>query len=113
MPANEKIDGGPSVVFDAVALVMGKAAATKMKDDKCSQDFIFDAVAHANFIGYVPEVQPLLDAVSLSDKLDNGFFDLASTPRMNTSARVRRCGFGIAKSRNHSPIGPVCWPIGA
>ena len=27
LEADEKIDGGPSVVFDAVALVMGEAAA--------------------------------------------------------------------------------------
>ncbi len=77
MPANEKIDGGPSVVFDAVALVMGKDAGARLAHDKPSQDFVSDAFAHAKFIGYVPAVKPLFEAVGVAQKMDAGFFDLS------------------------------------
>ncbi len=77
MAANEKIDGGPSVVFDAVAIVMGEAAAKNYKEDKPSQDFVSDAFAHAKFIGYVPAVKPLFEAAGIAEKMDNGFVDLA------------------------------------
>ena len=77
MAANEKIDGGPSVVFDAVAIVMGEAAAKNYADDKPSLDFVSDAFAHAKFIGYVPAVKPLFEAAGIGKKMDNGFIDLS------------------------------------
>ncbi len=77
LEANEKIDGGPSVVFDAVAIVMGEAAAKTLADDKPSQDFVSDAFAHAKFIAFVPAVTPLFEAVGLADKMDGGFMDVS------------------------------------
>ena len=78
MEADRKIDGGPSVAFDAVAIVMGKAAAQKLALDKPSIDFVNDAFAHAKFIAYVPDVQPLLDGAGVADRMDDGFMDVSS-----------------------------------
>ena len=72
MPADEKIDGGPSVVFDAVALVMSEAAADKLADNKPSQDFVSDAFAHVKFIAYSEGAMPLLEATGVADKMDDG-----------------------------------------
>lgn len=76
MPADEKIDGGPSVVFDAVALVMSEAAADKLADNKPSQDFVSDAFAHVKFIGYSEGAMPLLKAAGIADKIDEGVIKL-------------------------------------
>ena len=78
MEANEKIDGGPSVVFDAVAIIMGEKAARNYADDKPSQDFVSDAFAHAKFIGYVPPSKQIFAAIGLEEKMDDGFFDLSA-----------------------------------
>ncbi len=90
LEANEKIDGGRSVVFDAVAIVMGEAAAKKLADDKPSQDFVSDAFAHAKFIAFVPAVKPLFEAVGIADKMDDGFVNVSK----GSSAKdfIEACG---------------------
>jgi catalase len=76
MPADEKIDGGPSVVFDAVALVMSEAAADQLANNKPSQDFVSDAFAHVKFIGYSKGAMPLLKAAGIAEKIDDGVVQL-------------------------------------
>ncbi len=78
MAANEKIDGGPSVLFDAVAIILGEETADKVKDMKPAQDFVSDAFAHAKFIAWMPSSMPLFEATCLDDKVDGGFHDLSS-----------------------------------
>ncbi len=90
MAANEKIDGAPSVLFDAVAIVMGEDAAKKYAADKPSQDFVSDAFAHAKFIAYVPAVRPLFKAVGLAGKLDDGFVDV--TAKGAAKGFLKSCG---------------------
>jgi catalase len=75
-PADEKIDGGPSVLFDAVALVFSKEAGSKMADDKPTQDFLSDAFAHAKFIGWTDNAMSLLEATGLADKIDDGMMKI-------------------------------------
>lgn len=72
MAADEKIDGGPSVVFDAVALVMSEASGKKMSGNKPSQDFVSDAFAHVKFIAYSEGAMPLLEATGVAEKMDDG-----------------------------------------
>ncbi|MEH6790606.1 catalase [Parasphingorhabdus sp.] len=76
MEADEKIDGGPSVVFDAVALVMSEAAGDKMAGNKPSQDFVSDAFAHVKFIAYSKGAMPLLKASGIADKIDDGVIQI-------------------------------------
>ena len=63
--ADEKIDGGPSVVFDAVALVFGDEKADKIAKNKPSQDFVSDAFAHNKFIAWTKAADPLLKAAGV------------------------------------------------
>ncbi|TIX52136.1 catalase [Alteraurantiacibacter aquimixticola] len=77
LEADEKIDGGPSVVYDAVAIVMGEDAAKNFAKDKPSIDFVNDAFAHAKFIAYVPEVMPLLEGAGVADRMDDGFVNVS------------------------------------
>ncbi|MEW4448833.1 catalase [Qipengyuania sp. JC766] len=77
MPADEKIDGGPSVTYDAVAVVMNEESARRYNTDKPSVDFVNDAFAHAKFVAYVPEVRPLFETAGVWDWMDDGFVDLS------------------------------------
>ena len=78
LEADEKIDGGPSVVYDAVAVVMGGKSAKRYDADKPSIDFVNDAFAHAKFIGYVPEVEPLFECAGVWKRRDEGMVDLTA-----------------------------------
>ncbi len=78
LPADEKIDGGPSVVFDAVALVMPEKAADMLSAQKPALDFVSDAFAHGKFIAFTSGAKPLLKAAGVADKMDDGFTALDS-----------------------------------
>jgi catalase len=75
--AKQKIDGGPSVLYDAVAVVLGADSVTLLANDAPSRDFVSDAFAHCKFIGFAPEARPLFEAVGLADKLDEGCRELS------------------------------------
>ena len=70
VPADEKIGGGPSVLFDAVAVLPAKAEADKLKDDSATKDFVADAFAHCKFIAYVADALPIFEAVGIDKALD-------------------------------------------
>ena len=59
--AHEKIDGGPSVLFDAVAILVSAEGAKLLLNESTARDFIADAFAHLKFIAYTPAAQPLLE----------------------------------------------------
>jgi catalase len=48
----EKIDGGPSVLFDAVAVVLASAHADEIAVHSGAKDFVSDAHAHKKFVAY-------------------------------------------------------------
>jgi catalase len=57
--AKQKIDGGPSVLYDAVALIVSPEGAKKLSKDKTALDFVNDAFAHGKFIGHTAAAAPL------------------------------------------------------
>ncbi len=74
--ADQKIDGGPSVLYDAVVVVPSKEGGQTLALHPAARDFVTDAFAHFKFIGYVPESLPLFDATGLSSQMDGGFIEL-------------------------------------
>jgi catalase len=66
------IDGGPSVLFDAVALLPSREAMDDLVREATARDFVADAFQHCKFIGYVEAALPLLDRAGISDALDEG-----------------------------------------
>ncbi|MGA2408781.1 MAG: catalase [Candidatus Binataceae bacterium] len=86
--AKQKIDGGPSVLYDAVALLISEEEAASLASDTAARDFIADAYAHAKFIGYTRAATPLLDKVT-GGELDAGFIEL-NGPK-DTVSFVRAC----------------------
>ena len=71
-PADEKVDGAPSVLFDAVALLMTQEQALKLCTNKAAVDFVSDAYGHLKAIGHDGEAKPLLDRAGAS--ADKGVF---------------------------------------
>ncbi|MFN3525238.1 MAG: catalase [Paracoccus sp. (in: a-proteobacteria)] len=63
--ADEQLAGQPSVLFDAVALVLGAGDGEKMAKYKPAIDFVSDAFAHCKAIGADAAAQPLLDAAGV------------------------------------------------
>ncbi len=77
--ADQMIDGGPSVLYDAVALLPGEAGMDDLVQESTARDFVADAYAHCKFIGYVDAALPLLQKAGISsDDLDEGCVVLAA-----------------------------------
>jgi catalase len=70
--ADEKVDGGPSVLFDAVAIIPGADTAAELAEEPTAKDFLNDAFAHSKFIALAPEADALVEATGLSTELDDG-----------------------------------------
>ena len=72
MAADEKLEGGPSVVFDAVAILPSEDGGMKLATFPAARDFAADALAHRKFIAYVDGAMPLFAKAGISDDLDDG-----------------------------------------
>lgn len=70
------IDGGPSVLFDAVALLTSAEAMDDLVKEATARDFVADAFQHCKFIGYDPSAMPLLEKAGIADALDEGVLAL-------------------------------------
>jgi catalase len=78
--AKQKIDGGPSVLYDAVMLLISEVGAEQLAKDAPTRDFIADAYAHCKFIGYTAAAKPLMEKAGVSeDKLDDGCVEITGT----------------------------------
>ncbi|MFZ3582830.1 catalase [Loktanella sp. DJP18] len=65
VPADQKIDGAPSVLYDAVAILATTEGATALAGMHPARTFVADAFAHAKFIGLSEGTDPLLDAAGV------------------------------------------------
>ena len=73
MVADQKLGGGPSVLYDAVAVVVSDEGARFLADQPAARDFVADTFAHSKFIGYVAAAAPLLEAAGVAARVDDGF----------------------------------------
>ena len=89
------IDGGPSVLFDAVALLPSADGASDLAARASAQDFVSDAFAHHKFVGLGADAGALLDAAGVEP--DEGFIDLASADDATVLAHPVRLA---------APLGP-------
>ena len=87
--AHEKIDGGPSVLFDAVAVLVSDDGAASLMSEPAVRDFLADAYAHLKFIGYVSSALPVLDKAGVRAAGDGGIIDLGNAK--NAASFVQAC----------------------
>lgn len=75
--ADQKIDGGPSVLYDAVVILASEAGAAELTTVPPARDFVSDAYAHGKFIAH-RNAGALFAAAGLTGELDAGVMDLAA-----------------------------------
>ncbi len=90
MPAHHKIDGGPSVLFDAVVLLVADEGVLGLTKLPPARDFVADAYAHYKFIGFTPAALKLITKVGIPDELDDGFVTLERAADARTF--LQTCG---------------------
>jgi catalase len=90
LPAKQMLGGGPSVLYDAVAILASTDGATELSVHPAAKQFVTDAHVHCKVIGFVPAVQPLFDAAGVA--ADSGYVD-AST-RKGATALLEACRAG-------------------
>ena len=59
--AQQKLNGGPSVLYDAVAILASAEGAEMLLREAAAKDFVSDAFAHAKFIAYIDAAKPLIE----------------------------------------------------
>jgi catalase len=74
--AKHMIDGGPSVLFDAVALILSEEGAERLTGEAAARDFVADAFAHCKFIGFTSGAVPLLQKAGVDPEADEGMIGL-------------------------------------
>jgi catalase len=74
--ADQKIGGGPSVLYDAVAILPSEEGATLLLKNAAARDFVSDAFAHLKFIAWVRAAMPLFEKAGIAGDMDNGFIEL-------------------------------------
>jgi catalase len=74
--AAQQVGGGPSVLYDAVALLPSEDGAKMLAKEATARDFVADAFAHMKFIGYVEAALPLFAKAGVDESRDDGFIHL-------------------------------------
>jgi catalase len=80
LPADQMVGGGPSVLYDAVALVLGDKGTPELAGLPAAKDFVADAHAHHKLIAHTPGAAALLDAAGVADLLDDGYHAVDTAP---------------------------------
>ena len=91
--ADQQVDGAPSVLYDAVAILAAPGGARALAARPPARDFVTDAVAHCKFIGYTSGAAVLFEAAGLpADPAaeDEGFISLSEHPAAEFIARCRQ-----------------------
>lgn len=73
--ADQKVDGGPSVLYDAVAVIASKEGVKKLKAMYPAKCFAADAFAHAKYIALGEEAADLFHAAGV-EQFDDGVVHL-------------------------------------
>jgi catalase len=78
LPADGALRGTPSIMFDAVALVLSKQGAEELLWQAEAVNWVRDAFGHLKAIGFTEEAQPLLDKAAI--EVDPAVIDLGAGP---------------------------------
>jgi catalase len=94
LPADGQLAGTPSVMVDAIALILSKDGCAALLKEASAVQFVMDAFGHLKAIGHTPEAQPLLDKAGVvADAgvvaLDEGFVTAAATRYWDREPGVR------------------------
>jgi catalase len=74
--ADQKIGGGPSVLYDAVAVLPSEQGAASLMKSGAARDFISDAFVHLKFIAWASAALPLFERAGIGKELDEGCIEI-------------------------------------
>ena len=86
--ADGQLAGTPSVVFDAVAVVLSTEAGQRLAKESAAVDFVAFAFAHLKAIAHDAGVAPLLEAANV--EVDPGIVDAADSSAFLAAAAERQ-----------------------
>jgi len=94
MPADGQLAGTPSVMVDAIAVVLSKAGCATLLKEAAAVQFVMDAFGHLKAIGHSPEAQPLLDKAGVEPDegvvtVGKGFIAVAGRRFWDREPKVR------------------------
>jgi len=94
LKAQGQLAGSPSVLFDAVAIILAPEAAAKLSQESAAVDFVRDAFGHLKAIGCTADAQPLLQKAGIAPdegvtRLDKAFISAAGKRFFNREPKVR------------------------
>jgi catalase len=75
--AKQAIEGGPSVLYDAVAILVSPDGAEELATKPAARQFVADAFAHCKFIAHNADAAPLLAKGGI-DAPDDGVIELST-----------------------------------
>lgn len=104
VPADQKIVGAPSVLYDAIVLLPSAAGAKLLTGEATARDFVADAFAHAKFIGYALDAKPLLAKGGITpEDMDAGIVALTGASDLqNFITTCRNLRFWNREARTHA-----------
>lgn len=72
--ADQKLDGAPSVLYDAVAVIASAEGAAKLARTHCARTFLADAHAHMKFIALSPAARETFWPAAITGEPDEGVY---------------------------------------
>jgi catalase len=87
--ADQVINGGPSVLYDAIVLLTTNEGAKNFAEIPEAKDFVSDAYAHMKYIGFSDKATPLIEATGLNGQLDDGWLDLNKISASEFVSKIR------------------------
>ncbi len=88
LPADKQLAGAPSVLFDAVAIILSDEGAEMLSMDSAAIQFVQDAFSHLKAIAVDNGGQALLDIANVG--LDAGIVDINDHDAFITAAKTRQ-----------------------
>ncbi len=110
LAADHTIDGGPSVLFDAVAILPSDAGGARLALEVAAVNFLRDAFSHLKVIGYVPAAAPLLVKGGLDDAAPDADAGLVAFPSASVEDFVAAISAGRIWARE-AMVRPTPHPI--
>ncbi|MEH3106050.1 MAG: catalase [Sphingomonas fennica] len=91
LAGDQKVDGGPSILYDAVAVIVSAEGAAMLAKDKTAKDFVNDAFGHGKYIAHNGDALPFLEKAGLAaEDRDEGVIAVAAAK--DAEAFIATCG---------------------
>ncbi|MBA3603088.1 MAG: catalase [Parachlamydiaceae bacterium] len=79
VPADQKLEGAPSVLYDAIAIIASSDTIKMLYRHPSARQFVSDAFNHLKCIGYTKDTMPLFEKSGILSELDEGCIEFSET----------------------------------